>query len=271
MANPQKENGYTPIANEILEEIYKRNFNATQLKILLLVLRYTYGFNRKSYEFSLIFISKTINVHKVQVSTELKKLIQANVLTVDSEATFSEARKLQLNKNYEQWNCSHLQTTKKTVDKELTVSENTNPENIDLTVSENANPTVSEFTNPTVSENTNQLNTNIKTTLKQERRASGFTPPTLEEVEAYCKERKSDVDAKKFYDFFSVAEWIDSRGSPVKNWKQKLITWEGGRSNGGNGYPSKQIPLETNPEKYTSNVDEDFINQIMGKKASGNG
>ena len=53
-----------------------------------------------------------------------------------------------------------------------------------------------------------------------------FVPPTLEEVTAYCKERKSSVDPKRFYDFFNAGHWIDSRGSPVKNWKQKLISWE---------------------------------------------
>lgn len=53
-----------------------------------------------------------------------------------------------------------------------------------------------------------------------------FIPPTLEEIAAYCKERKSLVDPKRFYDFFSAGHWVDSRGSPVKNWKQKLISWE---------------------------------------------
>lgn len=53
-----------------------------------------------------------------------------------------------------------------------------------------------------------------------------FTPPTLEEITAYCKERGNDVDPKKFYDYFTAAEWVDGRGNPVKNWKQKVITWE---------------------------------------------
>lgn len=53
-----------------------------------------------------------------------------------------------------------------------------------------------------------------------------FTPPTLEEVKAYCKERESNVDPKKFFDYFEAGRWIDSAGKPVRNWKQKLITWE---------------------------------------------
>lgn len=53
-----------------------------------------------------------------------------------------------------------------------------------------------------------------------------FTPPTLEEVKAYCHERGDKVDAQKFFDYFEAGKWHDSEGKPVKNWKQKVITWE---------------------------------------------
>jgi hypothetical protein len=53
-----------------------------------------------------------------------------------------------------------------------------------------------------------------------------MTPPTLEEVKLYCSSRASTVDPKYFFEFFSESNWIDTRGNPVRNWKQKLITWE---------------------------------------------
>lgn len=53
-----------------------------------------------------------------------------------------------------------------------------------------------------------------------------FTPPTFEEVTAYCRERNNDVNPKQFFDYFQAGHWIDSEGKPVRNWKQKLITWE---------------------------------------------
>ena len=62
-----------------------------------------------------------------------------------------------------------------------------------------------------------------------------FVPPSLEDVEKYCKERKNQVDAKKFYDYFSASDWIDSKGNPVRNWKQKVITWEGYKERNSNG------------------------------------
>jgi hypothetical protein len=54
-----------------------------------------------------------------------------------------------------------------------------------------------------------------------------FTPPTIEEVIEYCASRNNMVDPYKFFDFYDVSGWIDSNGKPVKNWKQKVITWEG--------------------------------------------
>lgn len=54
-----------------------------------------------------------------------------------------------------------------------------------------------------------------------------FKKPTLDEVEAYCKERNNNVDAKKFYEYYEVNNWKDRDGKQVKNWKQKVITWEG--------------------------------------------
>lgn len=54
-----------------------------------------------------------------------------------------------------------------------------------------------------------------------------FVPPTLEEIEQFCKERGNGVDAKKVFDYYSSANWKDGRGNPVRNWKQKIIAvWE---------------------------------------------
>ena len=49
---------------------------------------------------------------------------------------------------------------------------------------------------------------------------------SLEEIKAYCKERNSTVDPKRFFDYFDAGGWVDGKGNPVRNWKQKLITWE---------------------------------------------
>ena len=70
---------------------------------------------------------------------------------------------------------------------------------------------------------------NIKETLSNERAkktAPRFSPPTLDEVAEYCRQRNSSVDPKAFWEFFNEGNWKDSKGQPVKNWKQKVLTWE---------------------------------------------
>ena len=91
-----------------------------------------------------------------------------------------------------------------------------NPENEEKSEAERP-----EDTTNTPSYNPKQKSENNKKTSKQ------FTPPTLEEVQAYCKERKNNVDAKQFWDYYDAAGWKDQTGKPVKSWKQKMIAvWE---------------------------------------------
>lgn len=61
-----------------------------------------------------------------------------------------------------------------------------------------------------------------------------FKKPTLEEIEAYCRERNNNVNAKDFYDYYEAGQWKDAKGKPVRNWKQKVITWERSSKGGAN-------------------------------------
>lgn len=70
----------------------------------------------------------------------------------------------------------------------------------------------------------NNINKNDKNGKNEKNKA--FVPPTLTEVEEYCRQRNNGVDPKKFFDFFTAGDWIDSKGKPVRRWKQKIITWE---------------------------------------------
>lgn len=52
-----------------------------------------------------------------------------------------------------------------------------------------------------------------------------FIPPSLLEIQQYNNDRKLGLDCEKFFEYFSAGDWHDSLGNPVKNWKQKMITW----------------------------------------------
>lgn len=53
-----------------------------------------------------------------------------------------------------------------------------------------------------------------------------FVPPTLEDVKAYCLERKNSVDAERFFDFYSANGWKQGHGKPIVDWKAAVRTWE---------------------------------------------
>lgn len=59
------------------------------------------------------------------------------------------------------------------------------------------------------------------------KKATRFSPPSLNEVIEYGKSRKSPPElARKFHEYFEAGNWHDAKGNKVKNWKQKFITWE---------------------------------------------
>jgi predicted phage replisome organizer len=129
------------------------------------------------------------------------------------------------------------------------------PQNV-LSVSE-VSPTC-----PSKSKSKNQSKSN-----SNNKKSSHFVPPSLEEVQAYCTERKNNVDPKKFFDYFNTPDakgntWIDSKGNKVKNWKQKIITWENHSGSGS----TKQKPEQPKPNKFNQHPQrtytDDFYKQI---------
>ena len=64
---------------------------------------------------------------------------------------------------------------------------------------------------------------------------SRFTPPTLDEVKAYCRERGNNVDAERFIDYYTANGWKVGKNS-MKDWKAAVRTWE--RSDSGKPTPA---------------------------------
>lgn len=52
-----------------------------------------------------------------------------------------------------------------------------------------------------------------------------FTAPTLEDVKAYCEERKNNVDAERFIDYYTANGWKVGK-NPMKDWKAAVRSWE---------------------------------------------
>ena len=52
-----------------------------------------------------------------------------------------------------------------------------------------------------------------------------FTPPTVDEVRDYCRERNNNVDPERFVAFYASKGWRVGN-QPMKDWKACVITWE---------------------------------------------
>ena len=77
-----------------------------------------------------------------------------------------------------------------------------------------------------------------------------FTPPTVDEVRAYCRERENSIDPQHFVDYYEANGWVQGKGKPIKDWKATVRTWEGRdkpkKSNG----PTYSPPSERDVERF---------------------
>lgn len=133
MVNPQAENGHTRIANEIMENMAKLPLNGTQFRILMVIWRYTYGFNRKEHDLSLSFLKEATNCDPRQLQRELKNLENRNVITQNIK--HGANRIISFQKHYDKW----------VYDK--SIGESTNGESTKSTIGESTKKSIGEFTN----------------------------------------------------------------------------------------------------------------------------
>lgn len=98
MANPQTENGYIRIANEIWDEVIRRDFSKRQKDILLFIWRLSYGCQRRSAYVPKMKDFELSGVPATQIKTELEYLERSRVLFWNREEKLFE-----INKDYEKW------------------------------------------------------------------------------------------------------------------------------------------------------------------------
>lgn len=69
-----------------------------------------------------------------------------------------------------------------------------------------------------------QSNNTTKEILDSKPKKNKFTPPTLEEVTSYLKEKSYNIDAEKFLSYYEATDWYRN-GTKIKNWKACVVTW----------------------------------------------
>lgn len=172
VANVQTENGYTRIANEILENIAQIKLSPTQYRLIFIVWRYTYGFQRKEHNMSLTFLHEATGCDKRQIQRELTRLEERKIIfqTIKN----GSYRLIQFNKNYEEW----LETVGKTDNGKTTIGETTNGEIVKGGVGEIDNGAVGEIVKGTIGETTNQERKNLNKVFKEKLNKEDDDPAT---------------------------------------------------------------------------------------------
>ena len=70
-----------------------------------------------------------------------------------------------------------------------------------------------------------------------------FAPPALDDVKAYCSERKNTVDPEHWYSYYEANGWMVGRNK-MKDWKASVRTWEK------NGFSSGRKDKQAQPIEY---------------------
>lgn len=81
-------------------------------------------------------------------------------------------------------------------------------------------------------------------------RAKYFTPPTYDEVNAYCKSRGNNIDAEAFIAFYGSKGWMVG-SNKMKDWKQAVITWEKRKKN--------DTPTINKPAEHLTKADKEAM------------
>ena len=144
MASPQLENGYTKIANELLEALCRLGLSGNEMRILLYIIRRTYGYNCKSAEISLSEISAAVGIRRVHIQRALKHLSIMNVIDIVVNGGI-KPQTISIVKNYDEWKILHVDNCVNMLLPKM------------VTVTKNGNTTVTKNGNTTVTKNGNTL------------------------------------------------------------------------------------------------------------------
>ena len=100
--NPQKENGYTAIANELMEELARTRIPGAEYQILNVVLRKTYGWNKKVDKISFSQFSELTGLKRPHVIRSAKSLVSKMILGSTKNGT-NEPNSYWFIKQYKNW------------------------------------------------------------------------------------------------------------------------------------------------------------------------
>gem|GEM_PF-2494368 len=78
-----------------------------------------------------------------------------------------------------------------------------------------------------------------------------FAKPTVGEIRAYCADRKNNIDAQYFWDYYEARGWKASGKTPMKDWQAAVRTWEqNGFSSTTRKYNAREPPIAQTDKEF---------------------
>ena len=102
MASPQKENGYTPIANELLDAFMRLNLSEHAWRIVICIIRHSYGWHQKTAYLTFTQIARATGLDVRLIPRTVKRLCTRGIIIRTGNA-------YGLQKDYSQWQVSSVE------------------------------------------------------------------------------------------------------------------------------------------------------------------
>lgn len=203
MKAPQLKQGFIQIAtgkpdNDILLALIKENLTASELKIILLVIRKTWGYKKKEDWISLTQFQKYTGKSRPQVCNSIRSLVKRNILV--KRTLLGKGSLYSFNKQFKTWKTtSKVEYTGK-VDK-----------------------TTSKVHNTQLVKCTLHTKETIQKKLIQKKYTSvkNITQTDLEEIAKKYNVPASFVISK----LDDMENWMAAKGKRYKNYKRALMNW----------------------------------------------
>jgi phage replication O-like protein O len=200
---PEIDDGHTKIANELLDAIIQADFSKRQLKILLFIMRKTYGWNKPEDDIARSQMVDATNMHNPHITKTIQELLEMNVIIVSQG---SHAKRYRINKYYDTWRMTEMVIVTKTVIKPKlvivteTVTENYQNSNNSLPKQSPQKTITKDNTKDICIELLNHLNSKAKKHFKP-------VKANLDLIKARLKEYSAD-DLKAVIDS-RVTKWLN--------------------------------------------------------------
>lgn len=105
LENPQLDDGYTKIANPIMDALARTQFSGYERRVLDLIFRKTYGWNKKSDQISLTQFVEGTGIDKKNVIHAIAKLVGRHIILKHGvEIHTKKPSTYGINKNLREWN-----------------------------------------------------------------------------------------------------------------------------------------------------------------------